>query len=124
MEPEMTLEKPRIAALPQRLLLPRRLPWVLLIGAVLSVAGYLLTSGRTYGIGFPLDDAWIHQTYARNLAQYGQWAFFPGQPSAGSTAPLWSALLALGDLLHLGPYIWAYLVGGLSLFGLAFTGEA
>src|SRR5664279_3930986 len=78
---------------------------LILVGAViLIVTIYLLTSQVTYGIGFPLDDSWIHQTYARNLALRGEWAFRPGIPSAGSTSPLWSALLALGFLLRLSPY--------------------
>jgi hypothetical protein len=70
---------------------------LILAAAVIVIAViYLLASYFNYGIGFPLDDSWIHQTYARNLAQRGEWAFRPGIPSAGSTAPLWSALLAIG----------------------------
>jgi len=89
----------------------------------LSVGGYLVASSRYYAPGFPLDDAWIHQTYARELARSGQWAFIPGQPSAGSTSPLWSLLLALGYLLRLPHLGWAYWLGGLSLLGLSLVGE-
>lgn len=93
---------------------------LIIAGAViLIVIIYLLTSWFTYGIGFPLDDSWIHQTYARNLALHGEWAFRPGIPSAGSTAPLWSALLALGFLLRLSPHIWTYFLGTVTLFALA-----
>jgi hypothetical protein len=96
----------------------------ILAAAVIVIAlVYLLASQFTYGIGFPLDDSWIHQTYARNLAQNAEWAFRPGVPSAGSTAPLWSALLALGFFLHLSPYIWAYLLGAITLFALAVISE-
>ncbi len=60
--------------------------------------------------GFPLDDAWIHQTYARNLALLAEWAFIPGQLSAGSTSPLWTILLApgtwIGLALTIGPGFW------------------
>lgn len=93
--------------------------------AVVVVMGiYLFTSSRLSTVGFPLDDAWIHQTYARNLALRGEWAFIPGQPSAGSTSPLWSTLLALGYLLRINPFFWTFLLGGLSLLGLALAGEA
>jgi hypothetical protein len=92
--------------------------------AVAVAAAYLLTSSQVYGVGFPLDDAWIHQTYARNLALLGEWAFYPGQPSAGSTAPLWSMLLALGYLLNLPYFLWTFFLGSVCLFGLAFVGEA
>ena len=96
---------------------------VLAVSVVLTSAIYLLASQSTYAIGFPLDDSWIHQTYARNLALRGEWAFRPGLVSAGSTAPLWSALLALGFLIHLSPYIWTYFLGALTLFALACVGE-
>lgn len=99
--------------------LARRDLLMLALAVLFMTAIYLLASQFTYAIGFPLDDSWIHQTYARNLALLGEWSFRPGIPSAGSTSPLWSALLAIGFLLRLSPYIWTYLLGGLTLFALA-----
>lgn len=90
--------------------------------AGLSLTGYLLASHLTYRLGFPLDDAWIHQGYARNLARTGEWAFLPGRPSAGATAPLWVALLAPGQWLHLNPVVWSALLGWLNLALLAWLG--
>jgi hypothetical protein len=87
-----------------------------------AVAGlfYLAVSNWGFGfLGFPLDDAWIHQTYARNLAESGQLAFVPGMTSAGSTAPLWSVLLSLGYLLRVPYQLWTY---GLGIIFLALTG--
>lgn len=87
-----------------------------------SLLVYLVFSEAVHRIGFPLDDAWIHQTYARNLAFLHQWAFVAGQPSAGSTSPLWSGLLAFGYWLGLGPYWWAFLLGWLWLLLIAYFG--
>src|SRR5512142_2429273 len=84
---------------------------LLALAAGLSITGYLIASSRLVGIGFPLDDAWIHQTYARNLGQTGQWTFVSGQPSAGSTAPLWTLVAAAGYALHLDGIAWIYAVG-------------
>lgn len=95
---------------------------LLALVAALSLSGYLLASRLVYRLGFPLDDAWIHQTYARNLGLRAEWAFLPGQPSAGSTAPLWSALLAPAHALRLGPYLWTYLLGWLALLAVALEG--
>jgi len=80
--------------------------WLLVVITFLSIGAYLVFSGVYHSIGFPLDDAWIHQTFARNLALRGEWAFIPGETTAGSTAPLWSALLAVGFWLKLAPYAW------------------
>lgn len=101
--------------------MPVWLPITLLAAA--AVVAFLMTSSATLTLGYPLDDAWIHQTYARNLGQGGEWAFVPGQPSAGSTAPLWTALLALGYVLGLPHLAWAYLLGFYSLLALAWLGE-
>lgn len=104
----------------------RRLIWraLVLAGAcLLSLGVYLLVSRLDYRLGFPLDDAWIHQTYARNLAERGEWAFLPGQPSAGSTSPLWSALLAPGHFPGLSLYGWTYGLGWLMLWALAMLSE-
>ena len=94
--------------------------WMIL-AAFLGLALFLGVTAQDK-LGFPLDDAWIHQTYARNLARYGRLEFTPGVSSAGSTAPLWTLLLALGYLLQLPYLFWAYLLGGLSLVWLGWSG--
>lgn len=45
-------------------------------------------------LGVPLDDAWIHFQFARNLSQGKGFSFNPGIPTPGSTAPLWTVILA------------------------------
>lgn len=94
---------------------------VIIVGACLVAMGLFLTISQLAAgrLGFPLDDAWIHQTYARNLARYGRFEFVPGVSSAGSTSPLWTILLALGYLLRVPYLFWAYLLGGLSMLWLA-----
>jgi hypothetical protein len=79
--------------------------WVYLALAAACVAAYLAAAGLHGQQGFPLDDAWIHQTYARSLALSGRWEYLPGQVSAGSTAPLWTLLLAAGYWAGV-PYLW------------------
>ena len=98
--------------------------WVILaFAALLAVLFYLVTSALNFGLGFPLDDAWIHITYARNLAEHGEWAFRLGERSAGSTSPLWTALVSIGFLLNLAPYVWTYLLGWAALTLLAVYAE-
>lgn len=98
---------------------------ILILAAIgLAVTGgFLGVSAYSGYFGFPLDDAWIHQVYARNLVMQGEWAFNPGQPSGGSTSPLWSILLAVGYLLRLPPVIWSAFLGWLSLTGAAILAE-
>ncbi len=59
------------------------------------------------GQGFPLDDAWIHAVYGREIARAGSFAYNPGVPATGSTAPLWSAAVAVPHLMarHVGGVI-------------------
>lgn len=97
---------------------PGRRLSILGIGSTLA---YLLVAWSAGAPGFPLDDAWIHQTYARNLGLYGQWAFILGQPSAGSTSPLWTVLIAAGYFLRLDYALWTDGLNALLLGGLAWT---
>jgi hypothetical protein len=70
--------------------------WVVVAGVV-PLALFLATERSIVGTaGFPLDDSWIHLHFARNLAEGAGFAYNPGRPVAGSTAPLWTLLLAAG----------------------------
>ncbi len=92
---------------------------VVIAVGVLSAGAFLIICAQKTSLGFPLDDAWIHQTYARNLGEKGEWSFIPGQSSAGSTAPLWSALIALGYLLDIPYKWWTYGIGVTALIATA-----
>lgn len=95
------------------------------IGIVVLVsAAYLVAAGDGSSAGYPLDDAWIHQCYARTLAQTGELAFAPGQPSTGSTSLLWTFLLALGYMLRLPPVPWSYGMGALAWLLTAWTAQS
>jgi hypothetical protein len=73
----------------------RRDSFLLALAAGLPLALFLRAETRIAGaMGFPLDDAWIHLHFARNLAEGAGFAYNPGMPVAGSTAPLWTLLLA------------------------------
>lgn len=74
------------------------------------------------GWGFPLDDSWIHQTYARNLGLNGEWAFLAGVPSAASTSPLYTVLLAIGHALRVDVFLWTHTLGALTLALTAVVG--
>jgi hypothetical protein len=84
---------------------------IIAFAALIAVMLYVLVSALIFRVGFPLDDAWIHFTYARNFAEYGEWAFRLGEVSAASTAPLWTFLLSIGFFLNLAPYIWTFVLG-------------
>lgn len=84
-----------------------------------SLIVYVLVSHFVYRIGYPLDDAWIHQTYARNLVVFGRWIYANNEQSAGSTSLLWTILLALGYLLQIHYLFWTFLIGWISLYFLA-----
>ncbi|MEQ8671732.1 MAG: hypothetical protein RLP44_26020 [Aggregatilineales bacterium] len=75
------------------------------------VALYVITADG----GFPLDDSWIHQVYARNLADLGEWSFIVGEPSGASTSPLYTVILAAGYVLNVPCALWAHLLGALAL---------
>lgn len=57
-------------------------------------AVYFLSASPYAMRDFPLDDAWIHQVYARSFAFADGFAYNPGEQEAGSTSPLWAIVSA------------------------------
>ncbi len=64
---------------------------------------------------FPLDDAYIHHVYAEGIAYGEGLAYNPGRPAAGSTSPLWAAVLSLLHLVGVGVSVVATKLLGLLL---------
>ena len=67
--------------------------------------------------GFPLDDSWIHQVFARNIAGGHGFSFNPGRPIAADTAPLWAIVLVPAQMIF-GP-VTGGIIMGVILQGLA-----
>jgi len=80
-----------------------------------SLAVYWIAEGHIAGAAslssFPLDDSWIHLHFARNLAEGAGFAYNPGVPVSGSTAPLWTLLLAGAFSLAGSAPAWAKALG-------------
>ena len=75
----------------------RRDDLIVLLLTGLALAPFLLSERQIAGAaGLPLDDSWIHLHFARNIAEGAGFSYNPGVPVAGSTAPLWTLLLAAG----------------------------
>ena len=93
--------------------MPRNLALVL-VALVLASACLFLSRERAIAHvwGFPLDDSWIHAVFARNIASGQGFSFNPGERVAGSTAPLYTILLALLYRVT-GEFVWTAKVLGL-----------
>ncbi len=99
-------------------------PWWGALPAVLALAGVALflrgqqaVTGNLWGV--PLDDAYIHFQFARNLATGHGFSFNPDQPIPGSTSPLWVVLLAALSLLGLPLWLVAKALGIMALAAAA-----
>lgn len=77
---------------------------------LIAAAGVAFFLAREHEIarlwGFSLDDSWIHATVARNLSSGHGYSFNPGELTGGSTAPLYTLLLAALFAVF-GPTVWA-----------------
>ena len=84
---------------------------------ILIVAG---AYGRNGYFGFPLDDPWIHLTFAKNLAKYFSFSYFKNEMvTAGSTSPIYTALLAVGFFISNNEFLLSYFPGILFLVAAA-----
>jgi hypothetical protein len=84
----------------------RRDDALVVLAAAVPLAIYLIRERTIAGVaGFPLDDSWIHLHFARNIAEGAGFAYNPGTPVAGSTAPVWTLLLAAAVFLG-GAALW------------------
>ncbi len=63
-------------------------------GRALLGIGLLYLAAQAPLWGYLTDDTYIHLVYARNLLLGKGWVFNLGEPSYGSTSPLWVLLLA------------------------------
>ena len=90
----------------------RRLYWH--VGLLLAQLTAVLAIGWSTQLqsGFPLDDAWIHQTAARNLIEHHTLGVIPGHFGSGTTSVFWVMLLAINyAVLHWPPSVYAALLG-------------
>ncbi|MFL6202956.1 MAG: hypothetical protein ACJ76J_27630, partial [Thermoanaerobaculia bacterium] len=80
-----------------------------------SVAACLVYLGAELflvgGLGFPLDDSWIHLQFARNLVAGNGLSYNPGELVTGSTSPLWTAVLSLLFYLPGNLVVWTKILG-------------
>lgn len=61
---------------------------------------------------FPLDDPWIHLTFAKNLAEYGSFSYFKNEiVTAGSTSPIYTLILTAGFLITKNEMWLSYILG-------------
>ena len=68
---------------------------------------------------FPLDDSWIHLTFARNIVEFGSFSYYKNQlATSGSTSPLYTFILAGFYFFSKNEFIISYIIG-ISSFALA-----
>ncbi len=72
---------------------------ILIVTAALLYYGARELSLNSGVLGVPLDDAFIHMQFARNLSAGAGFSFNAGQPTPGSTSPLWTIALIPAALL-------------------------
>lgn len=70
--------------------------------------------------GFPLDDPWIHLTFAKNFIEYGSFSYYKNEiVTSGSTSPIYTLLLSLLFIINKNEFIISYMPG--LVFGVLFV---
>lgn len=85
---------------------------LLLAGLLMSVLTASFAYYTNEGFGFPLDDPWIHLQFAKNLHHYGSFSYYKSDiVTSGSTAPLYTFLLAAGFFVTSNEMLLSYALG-------------
>lgn len=89
---------------------------VILVTVIIAIAlsvYFIFHANAVNGfLSFPLDDPWIHLTFAKNIADYGSFSYFKNEvATAGSTSPLFTILLAIGFFISHNEMILGYFFG-------------
>ncbi|MEP7146904.1 MAG: hypothetical protein ABI792_07830 [bacterium] len=86
---------------------------VIIVLPVLLALNYIRTSfNQNNFLSFPLDDPWIHLTFAKNLAQYFSFSYFKNEMvTAGSTSPLYTILVSAMFLITNNEMMISYFLG-------------
>ena len=84
----------------------------LLSFGIYQAFNYYYTQGH---LGVPLDDSWIHFRFAENFAKEFNLTYNPGEPTPGTTSPLWVVVSALVSFIS--P---AFMLNSVILSGLFF----
>ena len=93
---------------------------VVAASAILPLAYFCLREQQIAGAaGFPLDDSWIHLHFARNIAEGAGFSYGDGISVSGSTAPVWTVLLAGALALGGPPIVLVKTLGALATVGAA-----
>jgi tetratricopeptide (TPR) repeat protein len=71
---------------------------------------YALSQNSTNG--FPIDDPWIHLTFAKNLIEYQSFSYFKNEMvTSGSTSPIYTIILSLGFIITKDEMTLSYILG-------------
>lgn len=83
---------------------------ILPIALALNYLRFAYTNNKF--MGFPLDDPWIHLTFAKNLAQYFSFSYFKDEVvTAGSTSPLYTFILSVMFFITGNEMLMSYALG-------------
>ena len=98
---------PPVATKHRPLLTPRIIPaalaWILVL--------ILFRRGLE---AFPIDDAYIHLSYATNFGRFGVLGLTPHSLSLGTTSLLWTLLLSPVGYFELPPFLYGTILTGIS----------
>jgi tetratricopeptide (TPR) repeat protein len=98
-------------SIPSNFILPLTIVMMIIPAAI--AAFYLYQSQTKNGFfGFPLDDPWIHLTFAKNLIEYGSFSYYRNEIiTSGSTSPIYTILLSIFYFISKNEYIISYILG-------------